>query len=307
MATVDLRSTQTRLDQIADLTRAIESAGDRGRRRLRWIKVEEARGELPLLADGSTLDEKAWSRLGGSRRAELRQHLGTVQDLLREAAGLDGPSDPKHIMSAEYASTRAVWGYACFGLGLTVILLCCIVRCWDGATGTCLVPRVQEAVAALRSLEETSKEATLISKVIEEIQSALGEGATERSVLTMVILLGTLGGSLHLVRSLVMFVGNRQLRRSWLPYYSSMPVTGAGLAAGVYMLLRVGLVSPSGGAAEGAAVAKLNLIAIYAFSLLTGLFARTALDKMSEVFKTLFRTGHEQSKDALGNGMPTGE
>jgi low affinity Fe/Cu permease len=138
------------------------------------------------------------------------------------------------------------------------------------------------------------------------VQAIEKGGATEGVVLTMVVLLGALGGSLHLVGSLVKFVGNRQLKRSWMLYYLAMPITGAGLAAIVYMLLRVGILNPSGVSADGSGVANLNLIAIYAFSALTGLFAKTALEKLGEVFRTIFRTSERPSKDALGAQKPPG-
>lgn len=137
-------------------------------------------------------------------------------------------------------------------------------------------------------------------------QASQKQGVAEGTVLTMVILLGALGGSLHLASSLVMFIGNRQLKRSWLPYYLSMPFTGAGLAPIVYMLLRVGLINPSGTSADGTAISSLNLIAIYAFGALTGMFSRVALAKFGEIFGTMFRT-ETRSKDPMGSKKPPGD
>ncbi|HMS83571.1 MAG TPA: hypothetical protein PKD12_07975 [Nitrospira sp.] len=131
----------------------------------------------------------------------------------------------------------------------------------------------------------------------------LGQGgASERTVLRMVILLGALGGSLHLVLSLVMYIGNGQLKRRWLPYYLSLPIAGAALAPIVYMLLRVGILTPSGIANSPSGTASLNLVGIYAFSTLTGMFAKTATDKLSEVFSTIFRTAEQPAKDKIGQG-----
>ena len=142
--------------------------------------------------------------------------------------------------------------------------------------------------------------------ILAATKAIKGSGASEGAVLTMVILLGALGGSLHLVGSLVKYVGNRQLRRSWLLHYLAMPIVGAALAPMVYMLLRVGLVSPSGASGDASGIANLNLIAIYAFAALTGLFAKTATEKLSEVFSTLFRTESPASTDALGAEKPPG-
>ena len=122
----------------------------------------------------------------------------------------------------------------------------------------------------------------------------------------MVILLGALGGSLHLVGSLVKYVGNRQLKRSWLLYYLYTPVAGAALAPIVYMLLRVGILSPTSSSTGASNIANLNLIAIYAFAALSGLFGKTALDKLAEVFKTIFRSGELPTKDSIGSERAPG-
>jgi hypothetical protein len=93
----------------------------------------------------------------------------------------------------------------------------------------------------------------------------------------------------------------RKLKQSWLLFYLVMSWTGAGLAPIVYMLIRVGIVSPSGAASGGTGLANLNLIAIYAFAALTGLCSKTAMEKLGELFSTLFRTHGAPSKDALGS------
>jgi hypothetical protein len=106
---------------------------------------------------------------------------------------------------------------------------------------------------------------------------------------------------------LVKYVGNRQLKRSWLLYYFYTPVAGAALAPIVYMLLRVGILSPtSSSTSGGSTIANLNLIAIYAFAALSGLFGKTALDKLAEVFKTIFRSGEASTKDSIGSERPPG-
>jgi hypothetical protein len=143
-----------------------------------------------------------------------------------------------------------------------------------------------------------------VDKAVEEIPT---KGATESSILTMVILLGALGGSLHLVSSLFKYVGNRQFKRSWVLYYLAMPLTGAGLAPIIYLLLRVGILTPSGGTTVGSSLANLNLMFIYAFALLTGMFSRAATDKLAEVFNTIFKTSAAPTKDALGAKKPPGD
>jgi len=107
-----------------------------------------------------------------------------------------------------------------------------------------------------------------------------------RDILLMVILLGGLGGFIHLATSLTMFVGNRQFVRSWIVYYLLAPLQGAALAPIMYLLLSstvLGLPATAGGDAK-----DLNLVGIYGFSALTGMFAKQAIEKLREVFATVF-------------------
>ena len=122
---------------------------------------------------------------------------------------------------------------------------------------------------------------------------SIGPQPPEEAVLIMVILLGALGGLLHLTSSLAKFVGNRQFLRSWTIYYVLMPFEGATLAPVTYLLLRVGILSPG----IQNVTANVNVYAIYAFSLLTGLFSKQAIDMLADVFSVIFKK--IRAKDAL--------
>ncbi len=93
------------------------------------------------------------------------------------------------------------------------------------------------------------------------------------------------------------FVGNRQLLRSWIVYYILIPFQGAALAPVVYLLLRVGVLNPANPTGGGQATQHLNLIGIYAFAALTGLFSKQAIEMMASVFATIFKK--VEAKDAL--------
>jgi hypothetical protein len=126
---------------------------------------------------------------------------------------------------------------------------------------------------------------------------------TEEAVLFMVILLGALGGFLHLASSMANYVGNRQLLRSWVVYYFLIPFQGAALAPIVYLLLRVGVLNPANTQPGSASpTASLNLIGIYAFAALTGLFSKQAIEMLAEVFSTIFK--RVNAKDALEKSKP---
>jgi len=102
-------------------------------------------------------------------------------------------------------------------------------------------------------------------------------GPPQKAVILMVMLLGTLGGLIHLASSLTMYVGNRDLKRSWISYY---------------------LLSPQ--YAGGTGTENLNLTAIFAFAGMTGLFAKQAIEKLADVFATLFAKIQARDKTKSG-------
>ena len=121
---------------------------------------------------------------------------------------------------------------------------------------------------------------------------------SEGDVLFMVMLLGALGGFLRLASSLANYIGNRQLLKSWIIYYLLTPIQGAALAPVVYLLLRVGVLNPANTAPGSTSPAdSLNLIGIYAFAVLTGLFSKQAIEMLADVFSTIFKKA--ETKDAL--------
>jgi hypothetical protein len=352
MPGIEVEDIQQIVDQIETFRKAIATAGEEGRNKLKSVNITEICQKIPFTAD-KKVDPKEWPKKTEDEKKELCQQLTLVRDALQAAAQLDGPTDPKHIMSAEYASNTSIVLLTLTGFLITALLLIAIVFLWDQATGNAPPQKDQSALESVEKPKAVTKEMQKTkvetlkandTKTVEEAQKPLEkkdqetaakpsesasvkaspekdsapekpkaiekkpiEPISESIVLTMVILLGALGGSLHLVSSLVKFIGNRQLKRSWLAYYLAMPFTGSGLAPVVYMLLRVGLLSPSGtSATSGTGFANLNLLAIYAFAVLTGLFSRVALDKLGEVFGTIFRTQAAPSKDALGAQKPPG-
>ena len=113
---------------------------------------------------------------------------------------------------------------------------------------------------------------------------------SEIRLFVVVILLGALGGVLHTLRSLYWYVGNRNLKMSWLLMYFLLTLIGASLAVVFYVVLRGGLISPTAG---NSAVSPYGFGAVAA---LVGLFSSQAADKLKQVFETLFTTA-ERGKD----------
>lgn len=98
---------------------------------------------------------------------------------------------------------------------------------------------------------------------------------------------GMLGGFVHASQSLVDYMGNRTLHRSWALWYLLRPLQGAVVGAAFYIIARAGLISSAG---------EVNVYGVSALGLLGGWFSKNASDKMKEVFETLFGKGADASR-----------
>lgn len=269
MAAIEAKAVEDMLGQILKFKEKIDEKGEAARKSMQDIKVDEII-QMEGLIDKGVLDVPSWDNLDEMEKALLFERISRIRDALCTLSEEDGPEDSGHIMYNEYAANWAIVVWFLFGLVVTVGLLFFIYSNWNTATGTRTAVMVQGAP-------------------LPPAETPLESGAKESSVLLMVIMLGALGGMLQYLGSLAKYVGNRQLKRSWLMYYLTMPFLGAGLAPVTYLLLRVGILSP-GTDAGGSTISNLNLNGIYAFAALTGLFAKTATEKLNEVFQTFFRT-----------------
>jgi hypothetical protein len=125
----------------------------------------------------------------------------------------------------------------------------------------------------------------------------------EFDLLLLVLLAGMLGAFLHMARSYVDFRGNRTLKKSWLWWYLLQPFLGGALALVFYATLRGGLVSIV--PASHTSTADLNTSGMIALSSLVGLFSKSAISKLGDVFGTLFQTDSaNKMKDKVDNGTP---
>lgn len=131
------------------------------------------------------------------------------------------------------------------------------------------------------------------------------EHSFEVRLLLLVLLAGALGSYIHAATSFIDYVGNRKLYPNWVWWYLLRPFVGMALALVFYFVVRGGFISPQAGGND------MNPFGIAALAGLVGMFSQQATDKLSEVFKTLFRTGpahgDEKRKDSLLEGTATTE
>ena len=108
----------------------------------------------------------------------------------------------------------------------------------------------------------------------------------------IVVLAGAIGGSLHSLRSIAFYVGERQLRWSWILYYACLPVVASTMAIVFYLVLRGGLISSQ------ASSRNLSPYGVAAVAGMVGLFSDQAAEMLRKVFSNLFSTT-PPSSDAL--------
>jgi hypothetical protein len=120
--------------------------------------------------------------------------------------------------------------------------------------------------------------------------------SSDAVLFVLVAIAGALGGMVHTLRSLAWYVGNRQLRWSWVPFYALRPVLGGALATLFYLVIRAGLFSPATNSDE---VSPYGFAALAA---LVGLFSEQAVEKLKQISGTLF-TEVKPGKDHF-EGIP---
>lgn len=220
-------------------------------------------GALPKEV-GGTLDAP-WTEIEPAERERLYARLIRLRNFELSIVSHDGPADPKSIMARRHATNPWILILAFFGVAGSLIVLTAIVHLWPHA-------------------------------VLDNDAST--QPPTEQAVIQMIVLFGTLGGFIHYIGSLAKYVGNRRLVRSWILYYFLTPLQGAALAPLVYLLLRVGVLST--GTTNGlSSTEHLNLLGLYAFAGLTGLFAKLATEKLGELFASIFKTDRSSERDRL--------
>jgi hypothetical protein len=101
----------------------------------------------------------------------------------------------------------------------------------------------------------------------------------EHRLFVVVAIAGALGGLVHCARSLYEYSGNRQLRKSWILMYVSLPFIGSALSVIFYVILRGGLITGT--------AAEVNFFGFASVSALVGMFSPEAAEKLKQIFSTL--------------------
>ncbi len=95
---------------------------------------------------------------------------------------------------------------------------------------------------------------------------------------------------MHVFISLSGFVGNRTFKTSWIMWYVLRMPTGATLGLILTCALHGGMPT------EGVTYDGSNPYQIYLLAGIAGLFSRSALDKLEDIFETLFKTARNDER-----------
>ena len=109
----------------------------------------------------------------------------------------------------------------------------------------------------------------------------------EAHLLLLVILGSAIGTQAHVLRSLYWYVGNRQLKYSWMMRYMLMPFAGIALGLAFYFVIRGGFFS------AGTSVDALSPYGFVAMAVLVGMFTDQAMERLKKVAGALFTEAPE--------------
>jgi len=112
----------------------------------------------------------------------------------------------------------------------------------------------------------------------------------------LVALVGALGGVTHAIGSFGTYVGNDDLKRTWLWWYALKPALSALVSILVFFVFRAGLGAPDLGLATG------ECLKVAGFAGLVGLFAEQATVKLKDIFEAIFTPRRDPREDKTGQG-----
>jgi hypothetical protein len=116
----------------------------------------------------------------------------------------------------------------------------------------------------------------------------------EIRLILIVMAAGGLGSFIHGATSLISYVGNRKIVKSWTWWYILRPFIGSVLALIFYFAIRGGFLSVTAG------TEAISHFGIAATAGIVGMFSKEATDKLHEIFVTLFRP-KDQRTDKLSD------
>ncbi len=118
----------------------------------------------------------------------------------------------------------------------------------------------------------------------------------ELRLLLLVLIAGALGSYIHAATSFSDFIGNRKFHPSWYWWYWLRLPIGSVLALIVFMIIKGSLLVIQ------TEVSTLRPFSVMGFAALSGMFSKQAIDKLNEIFNSLFKNKVDEGRtDKLSN------
>ena len=178
--------------------------------------------------------------------------------------------------SAEGAALRAnppkthdvspwvVWGFGFYFIALSFLLFYLILKVW--------------------AVGDTPDNPVIF---LADIRLTIGN---EAKLMLLAALAGALGSLVHAMTSFATYIGNRSYVTSWNWWYILRPFIGMVLALISYFTIRGGFFTLT---ADTTAV---NQFGVTALGGLAGMFSRQAIDKLKELFESIFKTSQPEHR-----------
>jgi hypothetical protein len=158
--------------------------------------------------------------------------------------------------------------------------------------------RTQSITVLAHAQTKSTPSATLVAgslvTITPEIPSPCDLEVQLWRIILLVAWVGAIGGLTHAMGSFGTYVGNRELKASWLWWYALRPCLSAAVAVLVFLVFRAGLGAPDLGLDAG------DCLKVAGFAGLVGLFAEPATVKLKDIFEAVFTPRRDPREDKAG-------
>lgn len=175
-------------------------------------------------------------------------------------------------------ASGCTWFIGLFTLALVTSLLLALVLLWPHAVEAANTIALEKGAAATTPAGTEPAATAPGEPPLTLLGITIPPGL---QLMLLAMLMGGLGGSVHTSASFIVFVGNRQLARSWVWWYVLWPFIAMILAIVVYFVIRAGFLT------FGSMPTKLNPYGIAAISALAGMFAKQTTEKLREIMNMI--------------------